>query len=241
MKLQGRFPLAYPAIVLILLAGLAVMDVQPVRAENTKDVEKRLANSIEVLSEIINIPEGGIPNSLLRKCQGLVIVPHLIKGGFIVGGQHGKGIVVHRLPGGRWSAPGFVDITGGSIGFQIGGEATDLVMVVNSEKGFQALLSSNFKFGANASAAAGPVGRDAAAGTDAKLSADIFTYSRSKGAFAGVSLEGAGCSTDDSANKAFYGRDIDEKVLLNKTTKPYPAQAQRLLELLKPYTVIKKK
>lgn len=209
----------------------------PVPAASKSDSQERLDNAVEVLGEITNIPEEGIPPSLLRNAKGLIIIPHMVKAGFIVGANRGKGIMVHRLPGGGWSNPAFCTITGGSVGLQIGGQATDLVMVVNSEKGFQALLSDNFKFGGNASVAAGPVGRDASAATDAKLKADIYSYSRSKGVFAGVSLEGAGLTSDDDANTAFYGKPADRKKLLSAQDKPYPAP--RLLEILKKYAVRK--
>lgn len=222
---------------LALAAVLAAVLPTPVAAASKSDSQERLNNAVEVLGEITNIPEEGIPPSLLRNAKGLIIIPHMVKAGFIVGANRGKGIMVHRLPGGGWSNPAFCTITGGSVGLQIGGQATDLVMVVNSEKGFQALLSDSFKFGGNASVAAGPVGRDASAATDAKLKADIYSYSRSKGVFAGVSLEGAGLTSDDDANTAFYGKLLDRKKILSAQDKPYPAPG--LLEILKKYAVRK--
>ena len=222
-------------LLLCALALLAVgfLSTTPARAASEKDSQERLDNSIEVLTEIINIPEGGIPPSLLGNCKALIVIPNMVKAGFIVAANRGKGIMVHRLPKGGWSDPAFCTITGGSVGFQIGGQATDLVMVVNSEKGFQSLLSDSFKFGAGASVAAGPVGRETSASTDAKLRADIFTYSRSKGVFAGVSLEGAGLTSDDDANTAFYKKTNSRKAILSATSKPYPAP--KLLQILKKY------
>lgn len=226
-RVCGLFALAV-VVAMVLLAfpttGLA---------DTGKDARERLNNSVAVFSEILNIPEQGIPADLLKKAQGIIIIPHMVKGAFIVGASRGKGIVVRRLKG-SWSNPAFVTITGGSVGFQIGGEATDLIMLISSERGFQALMDDNFKFGANASVAAGPVGRHAAAATDAKLLADILSYSRSKGAFAGVSLDGAGLTQDKDANEAFYGKAIDLQQVTTARSKQYPAP--RLLKLLKPYT-----
>jgi len=163
------------------------------------------------------------------------VVPHVVMAALGVGGSRGHGIVVHRLAGGAWSDPSFCTITAGGIGFQIGGQATDLILVVNNEKGFKALLGNNFKFGANASVAAGPVGRTAEAGPDVTLRAEIYSYSRSKGLFGGISVEGAGFTMDDKANTAFYGKPVDAEKILYAVSKPYPAAAQPLLKLLSPY------
>jgi lipid-binding SYLF domain-containing protein len=218
-----------------LVAALVVLAFPATgMADTGDDARERLNNSVAVLSEILNIPEQGIPSSLLKDAKGIIIIPHMVKGAFIVGASRGKGIVVRRLPNGGWSNPAFVTLTGGSIGFQIGGEATDLIMLITSERGFQALMDDNFKFGANASAAAGPVGRHAAAATNATLQADILSYSRSKGAFAGISLDGAGLTQDKDANAAFYGKAIDLQQITTTRSKQYPAP--RMLSLLKPYT-----
>lgn len=223
----------------IVLALAVVLSVPAGAAISQKEANERMALSTEVLGEIINIPEQGIPTSVLTGAKGLIIIPHMVKGGFILAANRGHGVIIHRLPNGAWSDPTFCTITGGSVGFQIGGQATDLILVVNNEKGFQALLSDNFKFGGQASVAAGPVGRDASAGTDAKLSAEIYSYSRTKGVFAGISLEGAGLTMDSDANTAFYGKPVDPKQLVSRHSKPYPAAAQGLLKLLKPYTPAK--
>jgi lipid-binding SYLF domain-containing protein len=224
-------------VALVIVAALITAFGLPAAgAIDNKEANERMTNSIEVLGEIINIPEHGIPKSVLSSCRGLIVIPHMVKGGFIVAANRGHGIMIHRLPSGQWSDPSFCTITGGSVGFQIGGQATDLILVVNNEKGFQALLSDNFKFGGQASVAAGPVGRDASAGTDAKLSAEIYSYSRTKGVFAGVSLEGAGLTVDADANTAFYGKAVDAKQVVQRHSKPYPAAALDLLKLLKPYS-----
>lgn len=218
-----------------------ILFIPVLRADKQQDTYDRMNSSIEVLTELLNIPEGGVPRGLLKKCQGLVIIPHMVKGAFIVGAARGKGIMIHRLPGGKWSNPSFVTITAGSVGFQIGGQATDLLLVINNERGFQAMLEDNFKFGANASVAAGPVGRDAAAGTDAKLKADIVSYSRSKGVFAGISLDGAGLTNDTEANTAFYGKLVNHRTLLSTQNNPYPEAARPLLKILGPFGPAKTK
>jgi len=231
----------HPRFVRLLAVGLTAallvgpLAVTAAAGPSKGDVEKRMLSSIEVLKEILNIPEGGVPKTLLNKCTGLIIIPHMVKAGFIVGGNRGHGIIVHRLPNGGWSDPCFCTITGGSIGFQIGGQATDLLLVVNNERGFQALMGNNFKLGGQASVAGGPVGRETSAATDATLKADIYSYSRSKGLFAGISLEGAGITEDDDANTAYYGKLLDGKVLVGRQSKPYPASAQPLLTVLQPY------
>jgi len=219
------------ALAVLVVFGLALQ----VQAIDKKDADERMSNCIEVLGEIIHIPEGGIPKNVLTNCKGLIVVPHVVKAALGVGGSRGHGIVVHRLAGGAWSDPSFCTITAGGIGFQIGGQATDLILVVNNEKGFKALLGNNFKFGANASVAAGPVGRTAEAGTDVTLRAEIYSYSRSKGLFGGISVEGAGFTMDDKANTAFYGKPVDAEKILYAVSKPYPAAAQPLLKLLSPY------
>jgi lipid-binding SYLF domain-containing protein len=220
---------------LALVAVLFVLALPTTgRAAEGHDAQERLDNSVAVLGEILNIPEEGIPPSLLKNAKGIIIIPHMMKGAFIVGASHGKGIVVRRLPKGNWSNPAFVTLSGGSVGFQIGGEATDLIMLITSDRGFQALMDDNFKIGANASAAAGPVGRHAAAATDIQLKADILSYSRSKGAFAGISLDGAGLTQDKDANRDYYGKAIDLQQITTTHSKRYPAP--RLLKLLKPYT-----
>jgi lipid-binding SYLF domain-containing protein len=225
---------------LAMLLALTVALPLPARAAiNNKGANERMALSIEVLGEIIHIPEQGIPKSVLTKAKGLIIIPHMVKGSFIVGANRGHGIIIHRLADGAWSDPTFCTITGGSVGFQIGGQATDLIMVVNNEKGFQALMGDNFKFGGQASAAAGPVGRDASAGTNATLKAEIYSYSRTKGIFAGVSLEGAGLTIDSDANTAFYGQPVDAKQVVQRHSNPYPAAAQGLMKLLKPFPAAK--
>jgi SH3 domain-containing YSC84-like protein 1 len=178
-----------------------------------EDATERLQNATNVVHEIMAAPDSGIPEEVLEHAKCIAVVPHMVKGGFIFGGKHGKGVATCRTADG-WSAPAFITISGGSWGLQIGIEGVDLVMIIQNEKGMQKLLDSNFKIGADASAAAGPVGRHASAGTDWKLNTEILTYSRAKGAFAGLTLEGASIRQDNDSRHALYGRKVTTRALL---------------------------
>jgi lipid-binding SYLF domain-containing protein len=178
-----------------------------------EDATDRLDNATKVVHEIMAMPDNGIPEEVLEHAKCVAVVPHMVKAGFIFGGKGGKGVATCRTANG-WSAPAFITISGGSWGLQIGVEAVDLVMIIQNEKWMQKLLSSNFQLGADASAAAGPVGRHASAGTDWKLDTEILTYSRAKGAFAGLTLEGASIRQDDDSRKAIYGRKVTTRALL---------------------------
>ena len=175
----------------------------------------------------MGMPDNGIPEEVLEHAKCVAVVPHMVKGGFIFGGKGGKGVATCRTANG-WSAPAFITISGGSWGLQIGVEAVDLVMIIQNEKGMQKLLSSNFQVGADASAAAGPVGRHASAGTDWKMDTEILTYSRAKGAFAGLTLEGASIRQDNDSRHAIYGRKVTTRALLLGKV-PAPSAAQPFL------------
>jgi SH3 domain-containing YSC84-like protein 1 len=185
----------------------------------------RLHNAGEVLHEIMAAPDKGIPEEVLEHARCIAVVPHMIKGGFVFGAQNGRGVATCRTAGG-WSAPAFFAITGGSWGLQIGIEGVDLVMIIQNEKGMQQLLASKFQLGADASAAAGPVGRHASANTNWKLETEILTYSRAKGAFAGLTLNGASIRRDDDSMHAIYGRHVATRdVLLGKVKAPAAAES----------------
>src|SRR5450432_4619232 len=171
-----------------------------------EDTVARLNSSVDVLHSIMATPDKGIPEEVLSNAKCILVVPNLIKGGFILGGKHGRGVASCRTSSG-WSAPAFVSIGGGSWGLQIGVEGVDLVMLVMNDQGFQHLLSSKFELTGEGSVAAGPVGRHASAGTDWKLNTEMLTYSRSKGAFAGLTLEGAVIEQDADSTTAIYGSD----------------------------------
>jgi lipid-binding SYLF domain-containing protein len=192
-----------------------------------QDATDRLDNATKVLHEIMGMPDNGIPEEVLEHAKCLAVVPHMVKGGFIFGGKGGKGVATCRTANG-WSAPAFITISGGNWGLQIGVEAVDLVMIIQNEKGMQKLLESNFQMGADASAAAGPVGRHAEAGTNWKMDTEILTYSRAKGAFAGLTLEGASIRQDNDSRRAIYGSKVTTRALLLGNV-PVPAVAQPFL------------
>lgn len=177
----------------------------PLWASAHSDSIQRLQMSSDVLRSIVETPDKGIPEEVLSSAKCIVVIPHLVKGGFVIGGEHGRGIASCRTSNG-WSAPAFVSLGGGSWGLQIGVEGVDLVMVVMNDRGLQHLLSSKFQLSGDASASAGPVGRHASAGTDWKLNTEILTYSRSRGAFAGITLNGAVVEQDNDSTTAIYGR-----------------------------------
>src|SRR5579864_8131808 len=193
--------------------------------DQKKDVTERLQMATEVLSQMTSAPDKGIPEEVLDSAKCIAVVPHLVKGGFILGGKHGRGMATCRTADG-WSAPAFISVGGGSAGIQIGLEGVDLIMLIMNDKGMQQLLSSKFEISGEGSAAAGPVGRHASAGTDWKLDTQMLTYSRSKGAFAGLTLEGAVIEQDSDSTKSVYGRDVSfQSVLQGKVATPNVARA----------------
>jgi len=188
--------------------------------EQKKDVTERLQMATEVLSQMTSAPDKGIPEEVLDSAKCIAVVPHLVKGGFILGGKHGRGMATCRTANG-WSAPAFISVGGGSAGLQIGVEGVDLIMLIMNDKGMQQLLSSKFQISGEGSAAAGPVGRHASAGTDWKLDTQMLTYSRSKGVFAGLTLEGAVVQQDSDSTVSVYGRDVTfQSVLKGKVPTP---------------------
>jgi lipid-binding SYLF domain-containing protein len=191
----------------------------------------RLETAATVLNEIMATPDKGIPSDILGSAKCVAVVPNLLKGGFIVGGAHGRGMATCRTATG-WSAPAPITTTGGSVGLQIGGQAVDLVMVVMNDRGMQALLTNKFKLGADASVAAGPVGRHTEGATDWKLRAEVLTYSRARGLFAGISFNGAVIKQDEDATGELYGRQIDFKTILTGSVAA-PQSAEKFLAAVK--------
>ena len=190
-----------------------------------EDSVARLQSSVDVLHSIMATPDKGIPEEVLSNAECIIIVPDLIKGGFIFGGKHGRGIASCRTSSG-WSSPAFVSVGGGSWGLQIGVEGVDLVMLVMNDQGFQHLLSSKFQLSGEGSVAAGPVGRHASAGTDWKMNTQVLTYSRSRGVFAGITLEGAVIQQDDDSTRAIYGKHMKfRNILSGKVSTPESAEA----------------
>jgi len=216
-------------VTLFVAAGLMALPTQPKSKERS-----RLEECGEVLKEILNVPED-IPQDLLDKAECVVIVPSTKKGAFIVGVSYGRGAMSCRTGAhwtGPWSAPTMMALEGGSFGLQIGGQATDFVILVMNPRGANSLLSSKVKLGADASAAAGPKGRDAEADTDAYMRSEMLTYSRAQGLFAGISLEGSTLRPDHDSNKDIYGRDIDPKDIVRGDGVAVPASGQLMVDVL---------
>ena len=178
------------------------------------NADKRLRESTDVVNEMMGMPDKGVPQGILDKAQCIVVIPGLKKGAIIVGGQFGRGFASCRKAGGAWGSPAAMRIEGGSVGLQLGGQSTDVILVVMNQRGMDRLLSDKFTIGADAAVAAGPVGRNAKAETDAMLHAEMLSYSRSRGAFAGLSLEGATLRPDHEENKKLYGRAITNREIL---------------------------
>lgn len=216
------------ALALVALLSLTSIGWADTDREATND---RLDHAGSVLREIMAAPDKGIPEEVLEHAKCIAVVPHMIKGGFVFGAQNGRGVATCRSANG-WSAPMFFAITGGSWGLQIGVEGVDLVMIIQNERGMKQLLASKFQLGADASAAAGPVGRHASANTDWKLDAEILTYSRAKGAFAGLTLNGASIRHDEDSTRAIYGHDFSNARIL-KGGVSMPAAAHSFLDAVR--------
>jgi len=215
---------------------MAVLLVSSPLFGGQRDADRRLDESAAVLSEIMAAPDKSIPEDLLRKAHCIVIVPGLKKGAFIVGGKYGKGFVSCRPRNDAgWSAPAAVRIEGGSFGFQIGGSETDVVMLVMNDRDANKLLSSQFTLGGEGEVAAGPVGRATSAGTDATMRAKILSWSRSRGVFAGLSLQGATLRQDLDDNEALYGKRLKNREVVTQSVAP-PTAASRLMSLLNTYS-----
>lgn len=201
----------------------------------SSDPGKRLDQSAEVFSEVMQTPDKGIPHNLLQKAQCIVILPALKKGAFIVGGEYGRGVVSCRNGDtGAWSAPGNISMEGGSVGFQIGGSETDVILLFMNKNAANKMLSTDFTLGAEGEAAAGPVGRTASADTDAVMRAEVLSWSRSRGAFAGVALKGATLRQDMKDNEALYGKKLTNREIVTSNVAA-PAAASRLMTELNRY------
>ena len=218
----------------ILLAALLSVSSFAWAADAREATDDRLAHAGEVLHEIMSAPDKGIPEEVLDHAKCVAVVPHMLKGGFVFGAEGGRGVATCRTENGEhaWSAPVFFAITGGSWGLQIGVEGVDLILIIQNDRGMQRLLSSKFELGADASVAAGPVGRHASADTDWKLNAEILTYSRSRGLFAGLALNGAAIRRDDDSTRAVYGHEISTRMILRGEIPP-PEVARPFLDAVR--------
>jgi SH3 domain-containing YSC84-like protein 1 len=220
----------------LIVSALALSLIIPsvALASDRDDDVARTHKAADVFKDIMNTPDKGIPRGLLASAKCIAIVPGEVKFAFIFGGNYGRGIATCRT-GNGWSAPMFVAVDGGSVGYQIGGSSTDIVMLFMNDHALQNLLSDKFKLGGDASVAAGPVGRDAAADTDIKLRAEILTYSRTHGIFAGVSLDGAVVQADKSGDRAMYGDDVTRRQILDGRI-AVPEPARRLVQEIDTYS-----
>lgn len=216
----------------LMLAGAFL--AAPLSAESDKKEAERLENCGTVIREVMDIPDN-IPQDLINKAECVIVYPSVLKGAFIVGGSYGRGAMTCRTGEhytGPWSAPSMMALEGASFGFQLGGQATDFVLLVMNPRGARSILSSKVKLGGDASAAAGPKGRNAEASTDVTLRAEILTYSRARGLFAGISLAGSTVRPDNGANESVYGKKIGAQDIIFKGAVPVPAPAQKMVAYL---------
>ena len=220
----------------IFVCSIAVsVNWAAVGEKDESEIAKRIDASAKVLDEVMATPDKAIPEKVMRDAKCIAVIPSMLKIAVGFGGNHGKGVASCRT-GAGWSAPAPITITGGSWGFQLGGQAVDLVMIVTNEQGMQHLLSSKFKLGADASAAAGPVGRDAAADTDVKMRAEVLTYSRARGLFAGIDLSGAALTQDKEETRLLYGNFVPFSVILSGKEAPTPV-SEPFLAAIRKYSV----
>lgn len=223
----------------VLLAALmtTLISVQSLYADSKPVLESRILEAKKVMNEIMVTPDQSIPEELLAKCKAIVIYPSVLKAGFIFGGRFGKGVVLRRNEAtGQWGPVAFSTIGGGSWGLQIGADATDLILVVMNDRGLEGLLQSNFTMGTDVGVAAGPVGRSTEAATDLTLTSGILSYSRSRGLFAGMAIQGAVLTEDNNSNSAYYGKSITSREILFGTGVNIPPSSKDLLENLNEYS-----
>jgi lipid-binding SYLF domain-containing protein len=218
----------------LLLIGLALLPAMAVHAEDPPLV--RATNAVRVLNDIMQAPDKAIPTDLLRDAKAIAVIPDMIKAGFIFGGRRGEGLISIKSPDGTWSNPSFITMTGGSVGFQAGVSSTDVVLVFRTQRGVDSIVRGKFTLGADASAAAGPVGRTASAATDGQLKAEIYSYSRTRGLFAGVAIDGAALRIDYDANEAVYGSGITPRRIFEGGVSNVPASVVDFRDRLEEYT-----
>jgi lipid-binding SYLF domain-containing protein len=223
----------------VLMAGANHVSYAAAAGDDTRaHLDERLNSASDVLNEVMSVPDKGIPQSILAGAHCVVVVPHYKKGAFVVGAQYGQGVATCRT-GHGWSAPVFVRLEGGSFGWQIGGQSTDLILVAMNENGLEHMLHNKFKIGADAAASAGPVGRNAQAGTDWKLNAEFLTWSRSKGLFAGLDLDGTVLSQNEDDTRTMYGANVPFAGVL-KGDVPTPEDARPFVRTIARYFVVAK-
>jgi len=220
----------------LLALAFVVLSATALTARAGEEENRRAENAVRVLKEIMMAPDRAIPKDLLQKAHAIVVVPDVIKAGFVVGGRHGEGLISVKTRDGTWSNPCFVSLTGGSVGFQAGVSSTDVVLVFRTQRGVDSIVHGKFTLGADASAAAGPVGRSAQASTDAQLKAEIYSYSRARGLFAGAALDGTALTIDDEANEAVYGEGVTPRRIFEGGVSGVPNAVVDFRDRLEEYT-----
>jgi lipid-binding SYLF domain-containing protein len=219
---------------LLVIGAALLLPAMAVHAEDPPLV--RASNAVRVLGEIMQAPDKAIPSDLLREAKAIAVIPDMIKAGFIFGGRRGEGLIAVKTRDGTWSNPSFITMTGGSVGFQAGVSSTDVILVFRTQRGVDSIVNGKFTLGADASAAAGPVGRTASAATDGQLKAEIYSYSRSRGLFAGVALDGSALRIDYDANAAIYGPGITPRRIFEGGVTNVPAPVVDFRDRLEEYT-----
>ncbi len=223
-------------ILSVICAAIIFSGFTPAYAKSTE--EKKVEDAMTVLTEIMKIPEEGLPAKLLNNTYGVAVIPEVIKVGFVFGGRRGHGILVTKGEDGEWSNPSFITLTGGSFGFQIGAQSTDVILVFKSKKSIDGIINGKFTLGADASVAAGPVGRQAEINTDLQLKAEIFSYSRSRGLFAGLALDGSKLSINADANEDFYNKALTAEDIFGGKGITAPSIANEFRQLLKKFSAM---
>ena len=223
----------------LLALALVVMSAASVPARAGEEENKLADNAVRVLKEIMMAPDKSIPTGLLQEAHAIAVVPDVIKAGFVVGGRHGNGLISVKTREGTWSNPSYVSLTGGSVGFQAGVSSTDVVLVFRTQRGVDSIVHGKFTLGADASAAAGPVGRSAQASTDAQFKAEIYSYSRARGLFAGAALDGTAITIDNDANQAVYGDGVTPRRIFEGGVTSVPNPVVDFRDRLEEYTAAK--
>lgn len=223
-----------PLHCLLLLAVALLLPVAAAQAEDPPAV--RVQNAIEVLNTIEQSPDKSIPSDLLKEARAIAVIPNLLKAGFIFGGRRGEGLISVKRDDGTWSDPSFITLTGASVGFQIGVSSTDVVLVFRTQHGVDTIVNGKFTFGVDATAAAGPVGRSASADTDQNMKAEIYSYSRSRGLFAGAAINGGALRIDYDANAEVYGKDITPRRIFEGGVSNVPPSVTKFRDMLEEYT-----
>jgi lipid-binding SYLF domain-containing protein len=223
----------------LLAIAFALLTMTTLTAQAGEEENKRAENAVRVLKEIRMAPDKSIPKDLLENAHAIAVIPDVIKAGLVVGGRHGDGLISVKTRDGTWSNPSFIGLTGGSLGFQAGVSSTDVVLVFRTQRGVDSIVHGKFTLGADASAAAGPVGRSATASTDAQLHAEIYSYSRARGLFAGASLDGSAITIDNDANQAVYGEGVTPRRIFEGGVTGVPNPVVDFRDRLEEYTQAK--